>query len=192
MPTRVALLTNVCSDFLTKSVVNGYQFILPQRKNWSISWRVKNELIRTFHNTFPYCKLKIVFKTSNRLSSYFSFKDKLPVTLDSGVIYKYNCAGCNACYIGCTRRYWEKRLEEHTHISALTGKPLCGLQVYPPLYHVKSGGCASPHGINRDEFEIIGRESNNYLLQLKESLFIYKHKPGLNANTMSVPLHLFK
>ena len=157
----------------------------------STSWRVKNELIRTIHNLLPYCKLNIVFKTSNRLSSYFPFKDKLPVTLDSGVIYRFRCACCNACYIGCTRRYWLKRLEEHTHISALTGKALSGLQVFPPLNHAKYGGCYSSTSISRDNFEILGRESNNYLLQIKESLFIYKYKPGLNGNKTSVPLSLF-
>ena len=157
----------------------------------STSWRVKNELMRTFHDILPFCKLKIIFKTSNKLSSYFSFKDKLPASLDSGVIYKFACASCKACYIGCTKRYWEKRLEEHIHISALTGKPLNGLQVFPPMYHVKNKGCASSLGIHRENFEIIGRESNEYLLQLKESVFIYKYKPKLNGNKTSVPLYLF-
>ncbi len=161
----------------------------------STSWRVKNELIRTFQNILPICKLKVVFKTSNRLSSYFSFKDKLPVTLDSGVIYKYNCACCNASYIGCTKRYWEKRLEEHTHVSALTGKPLSGLQEFAPFQHVKLAKCHEEHRvspkIHRENFEIIGRENNNYLLQIKESLFIYKYRPQLNGNVTSVPLHLF-
>ena len=157
----------------------------------STSWMVKNELIRTFRNILPFCKLKLVFKTSNRLSSFFSFKDKLPAALDSGVIYKYNCANCNVSYIGCTKRYWEKRLEEHTHISALTGGPLCGLQIFAPLQHVKQAKCSSSPKVHRENFEIIGRDSNNYILQVKESLFIYKHKPQLNGNEESVPLYLF-
>ena len=157
----------------------------------STSWRVKNELLRTFYSILPFCKLKIVFKTSNRLSSYFSFKDKFPVSLDSGVIYKFVCASCKASYIGCTKRYWETRLQEHIHISALSGKPLNGLQVFPPLDHVKNKGCGSSLGIHRDNFEIIGRETNNYFLQIKESIFIYKYKPSLNGNKASVPLHLF-
>ena len=28
---------------------------------------------------------------------------------------------------------WEKRLEEHLHISALTGNPLSGLQIFAPM-----------------------------------------------------------
>ena len=157
----------------------------------STSWLVKNELLRTFRKIIPAYKLKLVFKTSNRLSSFFAFKDKLPSALDSGVIYKYTCANCNVSYVGCTKRFWEKRLEEHTHLSALTGKPKNGLQVYPPLQHVKQAKCTSSPLVKRENFEIIGRESNFYLLQVKESIFIYKHKPELNGNTTSVPLYLF-
>ena len=156
----------------------------------SVSWLVKNELTRAFKNILPFCKLKVVFKTSNRLSSCFIFKDKFPVALMSGVIYKYACASCNVSYVGCTKRYWEKRLEEHTHISARTGGRLSGLQIFSPMQHVRtSSACTSLP--QRENFEIIGRDNNAYLLQLKESLFIYKLKPRLNGNVASVPLYLF-
>ena len=101
-------------------------FILFQ--NWSY------ELIRTFSKNIPFAKLKIVFKSGKRLSSCFLFKDKFPKSLMSSVIYKYTCATCNRCYIGCTKRFWEKRLEEHVHVSALTGKPLNGMQIFTPLH----------------------------------------------------------
>ena len=157
----------------------------------STSWLVKKDLTRAFQNILPFCKLKIVFKISNRVSSYFSFKDKLPAALDSGVIYKYTCANCNVCYIGCTKRYWETRLEEHTHISALTGGPLTGRQIYAPLQHVRTAKCSPSPKVHRENFEIIGHESSNYLLKVKESIFIYKNKPQLNGNEQSVPLYLF-
>ena len=47
----------------------------------------------------------------------------------SGVVYEYTCAESNLCYIGSTKSYWEKRLEEHVHRSALTGNELSGVQV---------------------------------------------------------------
>ena len=149
------------------------------------------DLTHAFRKILQFCKLKIVFKISNRLSTYFSFKDKLPVALDSGVIYKYTCANCNVCYVGCTKRYWEKRLEEHTHCSALTGKKLSGCQIYAPLQHVRTEQCSPSTRVHREDFEIIGREKNRYLLEVKESIFIYKHKPTLNGNQRSVPLYLF-
>ena len=154
------------------------------------SWTVKNSLIQSFRKIVPFANLKIVFKTNRRLSSCFTFKDKFPKSLMSGVIYKYTCAGCNLSYIGCTKRYWEKRLEEHSHISARTGGPLSGLQIFAPLQHVKSN-CCSARSVTRDDFEIIGRESDSYLLQVKESIFVSKERPILNNNVTSVPLHLF-
>ena len=156
----------------------------------SISLKLKNELTRSFKKSIPFCKLKIIFKTNRRLSSCFPFKDRLPKSLMSGVIYKYTCAECNLSYIGCSKRFWEKRLEEHLHVSALTGKPLSGLQIFAPMMHVRSDGDCPARKISREDFTIIGREKNNYLLQLKESILITRQRPALNANIASVPLSL--
>ena len=119
------------------------------------------------------------------------FKDKIPKSLMSGVIYKYTCAGCNRSYIGSTKRYWEKRLEEHIHISALTGKRLHGMQIFAPMQHVRSSPACQATSMSRDNFSIIGRDDNPYILQIKESIFIGTLKPQLNNNIVSVPLHLF-
>ena len=154
------------------------------------SWKIKNELIRTFSKNIPFAKLKIVFKSGKRLSSCFLFKDKFPKSLMSGVIYKYTCATCNRCYIGCTKRFWEKHLEEHVHVSALTGKPLNGMQVFTPLQHVRSNSCTETK-ISRENFQIIGHEKDKYLVQLKESILISTSRPQLNGNLYSVPLSLF-
>ena len=156
------------------------------------SYNVKKNLDETLRKLLPFCKLRIIFRTTSRMSSYFSFKGKFPKSLMSGVIYKYTCSNCNVSYIGCTARYWEKRLEEHTHLSALTGKPLSGVQVFAPLQHVKTAKC-NPSGpkVTRDDFEVIGYERDRYLLQLKESILIKKENPVINGNITSVPLHLF-
>ena len=155
------------------------------------SYDVKKKLDETYRKLLPFCKLRIIFRTPCRMSSYFSFKDKFPKSLLSGIIYRYTCANCNVSYIGCTKRYWEKRLEEHTHISALTGKPLSGCQIFAPLQHVKTAKC-NPAGpkVSRDDFEIIGHEKNKYLLQVKESILIKRDNPELNGTIASVPLYL--
>ena len=44
---------------------------------------VKFGLIRSLHKRLPFCKVKSVFKTSNRLKNYFSFKDVVPEPLRS-------------------------------------------------------------------------------------------------------------
>ena len=53
----------------------------------SISWKVKKELVNIISDCAGSCKVKVVFKSSNKLSSFFSYKDKLPKSLMSGVIY---------------------------------------------------------------------------------------------------------
>ena len=153
------------------------------------SWKIKNDLIRSFRKNAPFCNLKIIFKGGKRLSSYFSFKDKFPKSLVSGVVYKYTCAKCNLSYIGCTKRFWEKRLEEHLHVSALTGNPLSGMQIFAPMQHVRTS-CPGRR-IQREDFQIIGHEKDEYLVKLKESILISTCRPRLNGGKTSVPLALF-
>ena len=117
------------------------------------------------------------------------FKDKFPKSLVSGVVYKYTCAKCNLSYIGCTKRFWEKRLEEHLHVSALTGKPLSGMQIFAPMQHVRTS-CPGRR-IQREDFQIIGHEKDEYLVKLKESILISTCRPRLNGGKTSVPLALF-
>ena len=132
-----------------------------------------------------------IFPSPRTYTMCFSFKDKFPISLLSGVIYHYTCATCNRSYIGSTKRYWEKRLEEHTHLSALTGKPRNGMQVYPPMQHVKMSTDCTESTISRDNFKIIGRETNEYILRVKESIHITLERPTLNCNQTSVPIYLF-
>ena len=121
----------------------------------STSYRVRNSKIQILKENFPFFSLKVVFKTSKRHSSLFSFKDKCPTSLLLGVMYSYQCPNCRLRYIGCTRRYWETCLQEHCHVSALTGKPLSGQQVFTIMQHVKSNCCVVTK-ISRKNFLIIG------------------------------------
>ena len=45
--------------------------------------------------------------------------------------------------------------------------------------------------VTRENFEILGADSNNTHLKIKESLFIMREKPSLNIQGKSVPLTLF-
>ena len=62
-----------------------------------------------------YCKnTNIVVAFSQlKIGSFFSCKDSIPKFLQSYVVYQFTCAGCNACYIGKTKRHWKTRIEEH-------------------------------------------------------------------------------
>ena len=52
--------------------------------------------------------------TSCKLSSFFSLKDKTPLSLTSKVVYKFTCLrDANMTYIGQTNRPLAVRVEEH-------------------------------------------------------------------------------
>ena len=103
------------------------------------------------------------------------------------MVYKYKCSDCNATYIGKTKRHSKTRFSEHLGISALTGKT---------VKTEKDSAVRDHHSICRStadlkSFTVLARDSNNWTLLLKESLFIQKERPQLNAKIASVPLKLF-
>ena len=152
------------------------------------SLRLKKKLNKLFKEQLPSGKLEIVIRTTQRMSSCFRFKDAIPCSLLSGVIYEYKCSRYNSSYIGSTYRYLEKRLEEHFHMSALTGKPLKGLRSFAPMLDAKSKCCINN---SSDDFRIIGKDKDQHLIRLKESIFMNYFKPSLNTNEDNAELVLF-
>ena len=55
---------------------------------------------------------------------FFRFKDRIPLSLRSRIVYQYKCQCFNPLYVCETVRYFHKRISEHMVISAFTGKPL--------------------------------------------------------------------
>ena len=70
----------------------------------------------------PFCRIRVIFKSSSCISNFFQVKDKLPHSLRSNVIYKFLCGRCNATYYGETYRHLSVRFGEHSGVSPLTGK----------------------------------------------------------------------
>ena len=58
-------------------------------------------------------------------------KDRIPVFLRSGIVYKFKCGGCNSNYHGKTKRHFKVRMREHFGISALIGKKVKGMTILP-------------------------------------------------------------
>ena len=66
--------------------------------------------------------LKVVFRIKNRLSSKFTFKDKISKEMRSLLCYKFQCSSCNATYYGKTKCHFKVSVSEHMRVSARTGK----------------------------------------------------------------------
>ena len=88
----------------------------------STSFQIRKKLQKLFSDKLTSCNLKIVFMSPVRIKSFFTFKDKLPKMLLSGLVYQYKYGHCNATYYGKTKRYFKIRICEHLGISCLTGK----------------------------------------------------------------------
>ena len=116
-----------------------------------------------------------------RLSTFFRFKDRIPLSLRSRIVYKYN-----ALHVGETVRHFHKRISEHMGISGYTGKPLSK----PPFSNIRDHHQSSGHPVSPDDFSILSSCSSSFELLLRESLLISKLKPSLNANLSSVPFEL--
>ena len=86
-----------------------------------------------------------------------------------------------------TFRYMKVKVSEHQGVSPRTVKHLKGtLSV-----SVRDLMLDCNHIVTWDDFKVLGRESNHWLLEFKESLFIKGDRPSLNKNIYSQELFLF-
>ena len=77
---------------------------------------VPSKLFVSFKHCERYCNsdvdIKLIF-VSFKIGSVFSTTDMIPENLKSNVVYKFNCARCNSCYIGETTTHISTRINEH-------------------------------------------------------------------------------
>ena len=110
--------------------------------------------------------------------------------MNSNVVYKYKCNIYNDVYIVETTRHLLVRLYEHLGRSILTEKQF--------KYNQKDAAAVRKycHQLNHPAdslcVSLIGNATNNYHLDLKESLVILKLKPSINIAFESMLLYLFK
>ena len=185
--------------FLDKMFITKKVYLTVPQKELSIclpflgkqSLELKSKLIRFSSKYFPTCRIKVVFKCKNRLKNFLVFKDRIPLNVRSHLLYRYTCSGCNAIYIGKTKRHYLVRVFEHLGISMRTHKKFTYNANYKNnsavLNHVNCQKCVG----KEENFKIIGSATNDFHLLLKESLLINKQKPSLNTSDNSLPLSLF-
>ena len=78
-------------------------------------------------------------------------------------------------------------ISEHQGVSPRTGKRIKGTL----SKSVRNQMLDCDHTVAWEDFSIIGRELNHYLLETKESLFVKGDNPSLNRNKYSQELFLF-
>ena len=153
----------------------------------NMSGVIKTGLSKALQKHLPFCKLWVIFKSNICLKNYFNFKDVLPKPLRSCQIYKSTCGSCSASYTGKTFRHLKVRLSEHQCVSPRTDKTVKDTLSTSVRDHM----IECDHIVTWDDFKVLRRESNHWLLKIKESLFIKRDKPSLNKNIYSQELFLF-
>ena len=126
-----------------------------------------NNIVRKFCKTGTV--IKIAF-TSQKISSYFSLKDKKLKQLQSLVVYHFTCSVCNDTYIGCTRRHFETRAHEHLNSDKESNI----------FKHIHSKKCKRKTD-SRSSFKIIDRANTFYTLKIKEAMHIQWQQPAING-----------
>ena len=121
-------------------------------------------------------KIRLAF-TSFKLSNLLSPKCKCPST--SHVVYKFQCASCNECYVGFTTRHFNTRVKEHL----FTDK-------YSHVFKHLSTNAECKAKCNKTNFSIIDRASNETQLRLKEAIHIQWLNPKINQQKKSCKLTL--
>ena len=132
---------------------------------------------------FPYM---LFSSPSCRLSSFFPFKDRIPIALRSHVVYQFTCQCCSALYVGQTRRHIHTRISEHMGVSPLTGKE----RSISTMSSIFAHEHMHKHPVSASDFKILSGTSEWDLL-IRESRLITQLNHVLNANIRSIPLELF-
>jgi hypothetical protein len=118
---------------------------------------------------------------------FFLFKDRIPITLRSHVVYQFTCQCCSALYVGQTRRHIHTSISEHMGVSPLTGKERSISSMSSILAHKNMHN----HPVSTSDFKILSSGTSEWDLLICESLLVSQLNPVLNANIRSTPLELF-
>ena len=188
------LIDKCIKEFLDKiltpkpvvSTVPKKQLIITLPYLGKLSLQIRTRINRIMKNKLPYCNIQFVFQTKCKISNFFTFKDKIPLVLRSGIVYKFQCGSCHATYYGKTKRHFKVRMCEHLGISALTGKRVKGDDDSAIKEHL----LFCNHKPDFEDFSILATNNNDFKVTLMESLLINRDHPSLNKNKQSLPLEL--
>ena len=122
----------------------------------------------------------------SELVIFFNFKDRVPDSLRSSLVYKFTCDRCQSVYVGKTSRHLAVRISEHLGESYRTGSLLSS----PPFSATRNHSeLHNNHKVTPDQFSIIATANLDSELIIKESILIKQLEPDLN-NMESIQLNV--
>ena len=116
----------------------------------------------------PCSNIQMVFQNKCKLINIFRFKDKIPIFLHSGIVYKFNCDAGNATNYGkCHKCHFKVKMCEHLGVSVLTGKRLKGHN----SSSIKEHHLYCNHSSGFNNFSVIASNNKDFEVTFMESLF---------------------
>ena len=109
----IKLIDSCIKNFLNKRLIEKPVTLTADKKDLvrvlpflgKLSLDLRTRLRISVSKNLPCCKIRVIVKSSARISNFFQFKDKMPYCLRSNVVYKFPCGRCNATCYGETCRY---------------------------------------------------------------------------------------
>ena len=138
---------------------------------------ITNDIQILMRKFYPQINLNLIFKNNFSIESFFRYKDIIPSSVLSNVVYKYECEQCTATYIGETTRHLKTRIAEHRGLSARTGKPL----ISPCHSSIRDHCSLCDHDMKSSNFSVIHKCFEASDTRISESIMINKYKPSLNT-----------
>ena len=126
----IKLVDNCIKTFLNKKFLHTPVALAVEKKELfialpylgNLSLAIRTPFQNSINENLPFCKIKVIFKSTTCLSNFFRFKDTVPFNLRPNVVYKFSCGRSNATYYGETCRHLSISVGEHSGVSPLTGK----------------------------------------------------------------------
>ena len=143
------------------------------------SRKVQQKIVNLCSDLTKKTNIKVVF-SSNKISSFFSTKDKMPSELRARVVYKFTCAGCTACYVGETTRHYNTRVHEHLYKKSQPSSVFKHLDAKDDCRKACNENC----------FEIIDVDSSPYRLKVKEAIHNEWLQPNINKQKKLLKLSI--
>ena len=135
---------------------------------------------------YPQIKPSFYFRSTRKIRSFFPLKDKTPMMMNSGVIYKYTC-DCTQSYIGSTATNLYIRVCQHLGISSRTKENL-KKPVNSSIREHCSKKCKT--SVKTENFSILDQYPEDHSLRILESIYIKKLNPSINECNAAVPLYI--
>ena len=106
---------------------------------------VQTRITKTMNKHMGSSKLRVT-------RNFFQFKDFVPETLRSSLIYKFSCGSCTASCIGKTYGHFKIGVSEHQGVSPGTGKPINGIL----LTSVRDHMLVCDHKVIHEDLKFLG------------------------------------